>query len=80
MTKNQIQFIQDNKKIYIKDFTEYYLKNYDYVPTEENIKDDFKVFMEDYKNINYVDYRYSIIKEIINKCIDKILRRYERIY
>lgn len=84
------KFILENYQYYIDNgdysgngrsnggFVQYWLHYYDYVPDcEKDIRQEFKVFMYEWKNIDYVDFRWSVFKDIVNKAVGIIIEKIE---
>jgi len=85
---NTKKFILENYQSYIDNgdynwhgtsnggFVQYWLRNYGYVPDNENdIRREFKEFMWDWKNIDCVDFRWHVFKDIVNKAVDIIIEK-----
>lgn len=76
MTRNEKKFILENRQYYIDDFVKYWLHYYDYVPDcEKDIREEFKAFMWDWKNIDYVDFRWPVFKTIVNEAVSIIIEK-----
>lgn len=59
-------------------FVQYWLHYYDYVPDNENdSRQEFKAFMWDWKNIDCVDFRWPIFREIVDKAVNIIIEKME---
>lgn len=57
-------------------FVQYWLHYYDYVPDcDEDIQQEFKAFMWEWKNIDYVDLEWTVFQDIINKAVKIIIEK-----
>lgn len=76
MNEFAISYYKENTNYYINGFVDFWFEWYDYIPSDDDCKIEFKIFMENYKNIK-IDLRLKLWKNMLNKAIDKILQRYE---
>ena len=64
---------------YINDFIKYWLRWYDYIPTDKDIKEEFRHYMFEYENIK-VNYKNKVFKDTVNeigiKLINKLCEKY----
>lgn len=72
----QQEYYKANTNHYINGFVDFWFEWYDYIPSDDDCKVEFKIFMENYKNIN-VDLRKKLWKDIFNKAVEKIIKKFE---
>lgn len=68
-----MNYYEENKEQYKKGFKSHLIKlldDYEEITTEE-IKDAFKVYMLEHKNI-VIDYRFKLWRNIVNECIKEL--------
>ena len=69
------KFYESNSNYYINGFVDFWFKFYDYIPSDDDCKIEFKIFMEEYKNIK-IDLRFKLWKKMLEQAITKILEKF----
>lgn len=69
------KFYESNSNYYINGFVDFWFEYYDYIPSDDDCKIEFKIFMEEYKNIK-IDLRFKLWKKMLEQAITKILEKF----
>ena len=73
MSNNQVNFIMQNRKTYIIGFTNYWIRYVGYIVYDyKDVVKKFKAYMYDYYNIDYIDSKLTLWKNILYESIDEI--------